>query len=444
MKLAILFISTAAVVVNAISSRINHKGKDIFLNGINVAWGWSPGFCTDVNYLDPSCTSYDCTHDRQEFEAMVSDVASNGGNSIRFWIFGDGNTLPVQNGDYNSRMPDHITTTQLNSIQWVLDLGSKYNILFNLCVWSFDMVNDNGYGSAYGLWNKIVTDDAHMDAFFNNWLGPLVTKVKDHYNLLSFEVFNEPEGMITNWGWTACKSGSSDCAKISIQQAQRFANKMASAIHTISSSVKVTVGSWSYIGSSNVNGNTNIWSDSALIAAGGKANGVLDYYQIHYYNWAYPSNSPFVYAADHWQSSEKPHVIGEFPNDPTGVSGYIFESLYKGNYAGAWGWAYNDGGSGEFAKGPFLSNMQYMQKTYGQYGWPTAQSTCTDNYPYTDGYSCAQQASWGKCGQSFMASPNCDKSCGRCTATKIFGSSSELNSTVWSPPHLPHLPHLQK
>ena len=39
---------------------------------------------------------------------------------------------------------------------------------------------------------------------------------------------------------------------------------------------------------------------------------------------------------------------------------------------------------------------------------------CTDNYPYDDGYTCAQQASFGACDESFMASPVCDQSCGRC------------------------------
>lgn len=324
----------------AVPNRINHKGKDIFLNGINVAWGQAPQFCADVNYLDPTCSSSSCQSDASYFQSMVSTVHNYGGNSMRFWLHADGNPLPVQNGDYSSRIISNITSTQLASVKWVLDLGAKHNVLFNLCLWSFDMVNDNGYGANYGLWNKVVTDETHMNAYINNWLIPLVRSVKDHYNLLSFEVFNEPEGMIDKWGWTNCQSSSSDCAKISVTQAQKFANRVASAIHSVSSSIKVTVGSWSYIASSNIHGNTNIWSDASLIAAGGKSNGVLDYYQIHYYNWAYPDNSPFLHAADSWGVSDnKPHVIGEFPNNPTSVdSNSMYEKLYTSGYAGAWGW----------------------------------------------------------------------------------------------------------
>eukprot|EP01106_Pelomyxa_sp_JSP_P001052 TRINITY_DN1156_c0_g1_i1.p2 TRINITY_DN1156_c0_g1~~TRINITY_DN1156_c0_g1_i1.p2 ORF type:complete len:401 (-),score=150.84 TRINITY_DN1156_c0_g1_i1:87-1199(-) len=48
-------------------------------------------------------------------------------------------------------------------------------------------------------------------------------------------------------------------------------------------------------------------------------------------------------------------------------------------------------------------------------GQQSTDNTCCDYYPYSDGYSCAQQASWGKCGESWMASPVCDCSCKRCT-----------------------------
>ena len=74
-----------------------------------------------------------------------------------------------------------------------------------------------------------------------------------------------------------------------------------------------------------------------------------------------------------------------------------------------------------FDKGLFLQNMQSMSVAYGSKGWPSSSSSssggakpCTNSYPYNDGYSCEQQAGWGKCGQSFMKSPVCDRSCGRC------------------------------
>lgn len=79
--------------------------------------------------------------------------------------------------NYSDRMVANITETQLASIQWLLDLGKKYNILLNLCLWSFDMVYDNGYGEAHGLWNKIITDDAHTQVISLIWFHVIL----DHY-----------------------------------------------------------------------------------------------------------------------------------------------------------------------------------------------------------------------------------------------------------------------
>jgi len=359
-------------------NRIVHNGNSIFLSGINVAWGPYVSFGQDMNSLDPKCTSSACNKERTYIETVFSTVSAKGGNSIRFWLHPDGSSLPVQNADYSNRLIDGITSAELASLAFVLDLGNKYNVLVNLCLWSFDMVNDQGYGAAYGLWNKILTNDINLNSYIDNWVIPAVKSISKYSSssLLSLEVFNEPEGMISQgttfkWGWTSCVSNSPDCAKVSILTAQRFANLVSSAIHTIDKNIKVTVGSWSYHANSNILGETNIWSDNALIAAGGKVNGVLDFYQIHYYNWAYPNFSPFVHNATTWAVYDKPHVIGEFPNNPTPYTAaspsngeYIYEKLYQTGYAGAWGWCYNCDADAEFTKETYLSNMEFMKKTY--------------------------------------------------------------------------------
>eukprot|EP00727_Mastigamoeba_balamuthi_P002650 m51a1_g12382 putative non-processive endoglucanase (409) ;mRNA; f:629972-631741 len=68
---------------------------------------------------------------------------------------------------------------------------------------------------------------------------------------------------------------------------------------------------------------------------------------------------------------------------------------------------------------------------------------CTDVPP--DGrFTCAQQASWGKCNEPWMKSPTCDMSCGRCSAPTPIpdpdpapvscngGIPTELNGNVWA------------
>lgn len=107
----------------------------------------------------------------------------------------------------------------------------------------------------------------------------------------------------------------------------------------------MTVGSWCYQASSNVEGATNIWSDANLIAAGGATNGVLDYYQIHFYNGFGNNWSPIANMMPFWQALDKPHVIGELPNDPYPYAttaytagSYFYQKLLQNCYSGAWGW----------------------------------------------------------------------------------------------------------
>ena len=99
------------------------------------------------------------------------------------------------------------------------------------------MIDDEGYGPAYGLWNKVLTNPTVTSSYLNNWLTPVVRTAAPYLNssLLSFEVFNEPEGMTTKWGsgWTKCHSGSSDCAQVSVSAIQKFANQVASTIHNV-------------------------------------------------------------------------------------------------------------------------------------------------------------------------------------------------------------------
>lgn len=139
------------------------------------------------------------------------------------------------NNDYTARIIAAPTSAQIASLQFLLNLGIHYNVLINFCLWSFDMVNDQGYGAPYGLWNRILTNPTNRNSYLVNWLTPMVQAASPYAqsSLLSFEVFNEPEGMTTKWGWTSCNSGSSDCAKVDIPTIQKFANLVASTIHNV-------------------------------------------------------------------------------------------------------------------------------------------------------------------------------------------------------------------
>src|SRR5262249_36950653 len=151
---------------------------------------------------------------------------------------------------------------------------------------------------------------------------------------------NEPEGMTTTWGWTP--------NKIDISNVQRSVNWFADAIHGADPSAFVTNGAWTFQACSNVSGYSNRYSDSALVAQGGRSKGKLDFYEVHYYAYNGSAGiSPFVHPASYW-NLDKPIVIGEFwAQDTDGVTqNNLYTHLYDAGYAGAWAWQYANIDSG--------------------------------------------------------------------------------------------------
>jgi len=95
------------------------------------------------------------------------------------------------------------------------------------------------------------------------------------------------------------------------------------------------------------------YTDASLTAAGGDADGKLDFYMAHYYGWIGTPQSPFVKPYAGW-SLDKPLVIGEYPSSdwspgmasssPTIDGGAKVDTLMayldRTGYAGGMGWQY--------------------------------------------------------------------------------------------------------
>ena len=133
---------------------------------------------------------------------------------------------------------------------------------------------------------------------------------------------------------------------VQISDVQKMVNQAAGAIHRAVPDVLVSNGSWAFIASSTtIPGDHNFYSDSALKAVGSDADGTLDFYMVHYYEWAARTHSPFHHPASYW-GLDKPIVIGEFPakglSDSLGPMSpaQCFQYLYDNGYAGAMGWTY--------------------------------------------------------------------------------------------------------
>ena len=194
---------------------------------------------------------------------------------------------------------------------------------------------------------------------------------------------NEPEGSV------AISSNSEPCynttklknsgagwtgSNIPIQNLQRFANKLASAIKKADPKALVTIGSWSERASTNNFGYFNFWSDECLQKAGGESNGIFDFYQIHCYSYQgkYASTQPFLQNATAYKL-DKPLIIGEFNKEnnppPFDDNTVQYQYLYGSGYDGAWEWGMTDGcgacdGTSTCQKGmETLKNDKYIDIT---------------------------------------------------------------------------------
>jgi hypothetical protein len=325
-----------------------------FASGVNVAWF---NFASDV----PS-------PDLTKFNALFANIVPVGGRVVRWWLHTNGTVTP---GYDDQGLAKPISQANLDDIASVIDAAEAAGVSINLSLWSFDMLQPSA-GSMLTNNTQLLTVDANRQAYIDNVLTPLATRLKGHAGLYSWEIFNEPEGMTTENGWVPVAN------RIAEADVQKTVNWFADAIHQVDSSAQVTNGSWTFIANSQVNGYQNAYSDAALQAAGGRAKGTLDFYEVHYYdNWGSNNSvvSPFLNAAAHW-NLDKPIVIGEFwaldesaiPNDatPNPAANDLFTTLYANGYAGGWAWQYanTDGTSSGTVDGSWPHMQQPMQNLY--------------------------------------------------------------------------------
>lgn len=309
-------------------NRIQHNGQPMFVSGSNVAW---INFARDIG---PGTTRFD------QFEAMFKELHDNGGNSMRLWLHTTGSSTPQWNGS----MVIGPGVGAVDDLKYILDLAQKHDISLMLCLWSFDMLRISNGTSVTDRSFAILTQDANMQSYMDNSLKPMVEALKGHPAILAWEIFNEAEGMSNEFGWDGIR-------RVSMANIQKFVNKAAGTIKRADPNVPVTTGVWAFkalsdvlVSGSNASTDRNYYRDDRLIERGGDAKGVLDFYTVHYYDWAGTSLSPFHNDFSVWKL-DKPVVVAEFyaKSDIFGVKKeQLFKTLYDRGYAGALSWQWVD------------------------------------------------------------------------------------------------------
>jgi hypothetical protein len=308
------------------------SGEKIFLAGFNLAW---IQFAADVGDAPLNATA---------FRAAMKAVSDSGGNVMRVWLSTNGSKDPVFGSD---GLVTGLGAQTLANVQQMLLIAKENKMLLMPVLLTHNfMQNQAGVNIANN--QKMLATDAGLKAYIDKAVVPLVTAIGNDPNLVCWEIANEAEGMVEGIGWTN--------SRITKAAVQVFTNRMAGAIHRAVPGVLVSTGivQASYLG---------WYTDAALKAAGGDADGTLDFYQVHYYGWNGASNSPFRKGAAAW-SVDKPLVVGEFASSswgPTTPSSSamqdaesvdtLLENLYKTGYAGGLFWQYQPDGGDPWMKG---------------------------------------------------------------------------------------------
>ncbi|MBN1652995.1 MAG: cellulase family glycosylhydrolase [Deltaproteobacteria bacterium] len=295
--------------------------RPVFTSGVNVAWF---NFAQDIPNPDMG-----------KFNDLYNNIKTVGGTVVRWWFHTTGSVTP---GYDNAGLAKAIPQQHIDDMRRICDAAQSAGVMLVVSLWSFDMLQNYIDANLRQNNRKLLTDDSARQAYIDNYLTPLVVALKGHKGIYAWEIFNEPEGM-TPLGWTN--------EKVEMDVIQKNVNWMADAIRAADPDVLVTNSAWTFISNANVGGYKNYYSDAELVRVGGRANGTLDFYQVHYYdNWGRDNSevSPFAHDASFW-NIDKPITIGEFwvlglvysgdykPDD-------MYTLLYEKGYSGAWAWQY--------------------------------------------------------------------------------------------------------
>ncbi|CAG2111639.1 unnamed protein product [Medioppia subpectinata] len=315
----------------------HYNGQQVFLSGANIAW-----------------SSEDLGHDwgngkywehRAKMREWLAGIHSHGGNVARVWLHFGGAISP----EFDAQGYVVGTDKQndlVKELQALMDDAQANNVFIILCMFT---------NSIYAKDSGFITDEKKIQSYLDKALVPMVQGLKGKKALAAWEIENEPEGAMDIWTketdphtcfdiyrWQKSNKNMGYESRHPIKRILRFFNWISSTIHTTDPSALVSVGTWNPKTSTGQCDHCfNLYQDQCLVAAGGKANGVLDFYQMHSYECG--AEHPIKRTAEQY-SLDKPLMVGEFSTKRSCMpdSAQVYKHYYFGGYAGCMAWQYND------------------------------------------------------------------------------------------------------
>ena len=413
-------------------SELTLRGNPVFLSGANLPW---------INYGqdfgDGQSNGIAC-----ELQSFVTNVSKSGGNSIRLWLFVEGDSIPVFDDVTGDVTSTDRNNTLIKDVDTLAAFAASQDVLINICLWNGALMRNQNVVD-------MVTNASKTQSFIDNALRPLVEALASRNGIGSWEILNEPEGSVlidaddepcfdtsnlagTGAGWAG--------TGVRMQDLLRFINQCGAAIKAADPKALVNVGAWSEWTIYDIDNDVaddssatprDYYSDACLKKAGGHELGTMDFVQVHSYAWEgkYSESSPFSIPKSDFGVT-KPILIGEFASvdcaqgflggpelDDCSVQQHYEWALTSG-YAGIWDWALIGGESVDNATlcntgMAAIADESLVQAVALDGEAPEATCGCSDLAP-DDEYSCAEQADWGKCSDVFMAG-FCCLSCHACS-----------------------------
>ncbi|WP_437811246.1 hypothetical protein [Sorangium sp. So ce1078] len=385
------------------SGGISWNDRVRFMYGVNYAWsqfGGDFGGITGWNVRGVAAA-------QGEHAANLADMRAHGANVIRWWVFPEFRGEGVRFD--GSETPLGLGGTAVQDLQKALELAEREDVYLMLCLFSFDNFRPSHDTSGIHIPGlaPIVRSTSKLDSLIANVVRPLAraAEASPYKNrLIAWDVINEPEWAITgrNPYGDEAYTPMSELDAVSHADMERFVSRTTDALKAESSAL-VTVGG------------------AAVKWAKAWSRVDVDFYQFHIYDWV---NEwwPYYLSPEELGVGDKPVVMGEFPIGSLSGVPYqqLLESFYENGYAGAMGWDYGTATGAQLDQMRDFASRHACETDYsagygeigGGSGTGTGGGTCADTPPSSQ-YTCAQQASWGKCNESWMQG-FCNDTCGRC------------------------------